>query len=268
MKLTVMTFNLRREGLDDGLDMWMLRKQATVKAIREADPWIVGTQEGYSEMLRYMERELPYFSWLGSGRHGGNRNEHNAIFYRRDLLEVVEQGQFWLSEEPDVPASRSWGSSHSRICTWAHFRAIAGDGGEFAVFNTHLDYRSQEARERGIGLVWDAMRQFRERKPLPLVLTGDLNSEPDTAVVTFLRGGGGLPHEPETRCALKDAYSALDGEPGLTFHHFKGGESGEPIDYIFVSPEVSVSGTAVNRSRYGGKWPSDHYPVKTVLHFS
>ncbi|MFC5531281.1 endonuclease/exonuclease/phosphatase family protein [Cohnella yongneupensis] len=45
----------------------------------------------------------------------------------------------------------------------------------------------------------------------------------------------------------------------------EGGETGKPIDYIFASPDVAIERIEVDRGKYEGLYPSDHYPVCAVL---
>jgi endonuclease/exonuclease/phosphatase family metal-dependent hydrolase len=99
---------------------------------------------------------------------------------------------------------------------------------------------------------------------LPVVLTGDFNAEPDNpAVLRPCRereGADGA--EP----AMINAFAAFEGAPGATYHGFRGGEEGEPIDYIFVSRGVRLVGPAkIVRERIGGGYPSDHYPVLAAI---
>ena len=34
--------------------------------------------------------------------------EHMGVFYRKDRLKVIESGDFWLSDTPDVAGSITW----------------------------------------------------------------------------------------------------------------------------------------------------------------
>ena len=60
-------------------------------------------------------------------------------------VELLESGDFWLSETPEVRGSKSWGASLPRVATWAAF-AVRGHEGRFAVVNAHLDHLSERAR--------------------------------------------------------------------------------------------------------------------------
>jgi len=256
--VTVMTFNLRRQSAEDEGNAWSFRKGYAAEVVKRYRPTVAGTQEGLYDMLEYLDRELPEYARVGEGRNGGTENEYNAIFYRKEELAVREWGQFWLSEYPSEPREMSWGATHHRICTWAHFQTRNEPQKQFLHYNTHLDHSSQLARAKGSVLLWERLSDHKNRLELPALLTGDLNAEPDNPVIAFLRGQTEVNG---AHCALKDVYSVLAGNPGLSFHGFKGGEEGGPIDYIFVTPDVHVDDVAIIRDMFDGKLPSDHYPV-------
>ncbi|WP_238392571.1 endonuclease/exonuclease/phosphatase family protein [Paenibacillus antri] len=247
-----MTFNLRRATWVDGRNAWRYRKRSAAAAIAAADADVVGTQEGSLPMLRELTALLPGYAWLGEGRRGGGLDETNAILYRADRWTPEASGTFWLSERPERPGSRAWGAAFPRICTWAMLRSTSNADVRWTVANTHLDHISASARRRGIALV--AERALEIAQGGPIVVTGDFNAKPDSEVAGLLRAEG-------WRNAFDDASGGAH-QAGATFHGFRGGERGRPIDYIyyrgFAAEGVEV---AVDRARYDGRYPSDHYPV-------
>ncbi|WP_274650969.1 endonuclease/exonuclease/phosphatase family protein [Paenibacillus humicola] len=256
MKLNIMTFNLRNSRADDGAHAWPFRVKRVAETIRAYEPHIFGIQEGYLDMLEELQPLLSDYAWLGEGRDGGTEGEYCAIFYRKQEMEIVEQGQFWLSETPERKGSMGWDGACPRICTWAHFRLVREPGREIFVFNTHLDHVGQQAREQGALLIRQAMQ--RQAAGRPAVLMGDFNAAPDNSAVRFWSGEAEIGGE---RASMTDAYSALEGPPGRTYHDFRGGVDGEPIDYIFASEELKVTEVRVDRRTVDGGFPSDHYPV-------
>jgi hypothetical protein len=49
---------------------------------------------------------------------------------------------------------------------------------------------------------------------------------------------------------------------GSTYHMNRGVNLLFPIDHIGATPDLRrVGGPVVLRQRFGGTWPSDHYPV-------
>ena len=252
VNFTVMTFNLRTNVAADGDNAWPNRVEAAAKVLRESGALLVGIQEGLHGMVTDLASQLPEYGWFGQGSEGGTADEHCAIFYKRDQIGIVEQGDFWLSETPDRPGTRSWNSACPRMCTWARVRV--SNGQEILIYNTHLDHKSQEAREKGIALVWQALNAKHRETGLPALVMGDLNATPDNAVVRFLRGqqplAGQVAH-------LKDAYEAVAGEPAATFHMFTGKPlTAGPIDYIFGTPDVAFQATVVDQRTIEGRYPS------------
>ncbi|MDO3411958.1 endonuclease/exonuclease/phosphatase family protein [Saccharibacillus sp. CPCC 101409] len=260
--LKIMTFNLRTHTANDAGNEWLHRASQAAETIAAHAPSFAGVQEGYLIMLEELERELPGYDRIGEGRLGGIQDEHCAIFYRKNEFEPLEQGQFWLSETPESVGSLGWDSDYPRICTWGRFRHLAS-GSEIRVYNTHLDHIGETARIEGAKLVAAAMLRHKEQRPGSFgILMGDMNGGPSDAPLRYLRGELA---EAGLAPGLVDAYTALPGEVGRTFHDFLGGLEGEPIDYIFAEAPLEVSRTVVDRRDFSGKYPSDHYPVIAEL---
>lgn len=264
MDQNIMSFNMRLDTPEDGKNNWKHRIEQVVKMIKRHEPVIVGTQEGWLPMLKELEPHLSDYTWIGEGRRGGLEDEFCAIFYNHKKLKCVEHGQFWLSTEPETPNSISWNSAHPRICTWGHFRLKADPSLEFMFYNTHLDHESEEARDNGALLVWRRMKEKFAKNQLPMMLTGDFNSVPDSKAIQFL-GGEIKSHGKQSE--LKNAYETLDEPVSETFHEFAGGDVGVTIDYIFYSSNVIVKQTTIDRSKIDGRYPSDHYPVVATVQF-
>ena len=124
--------------------------------------------------LKDMKEALPGYDYIGVGRDDGkDKGEHSAIFYRTDKFDIVEKGDFWLSETPDVP-SKGWDAVLPRICSWGHFKC-KDTGFEFLFFNLHMDHIGKKARVESAFLVQEKMKELGRGKNLPAILTGDFN---------------------------------------------------------------------------------------------
>lgn len=242
LKLTVMTFNLRMDTPDDGKNAWPYRKEHVLDVIHTYEPAILGTQEGFHHMVEHINVHLTEYGMIGEGRAGGEADEYNAIFYHKKTLKLIDSGQFWLSETPDVPGSVDWDSGCTRICTWGKFSLQNEPSIKVMAFNTHLDHASQLAREKGGHLLTSKIKPTLEQGT-PIILTGDFNAEPDNKTIQQIEASG-----------LQKMYTE-----GNTFHDFSGGEAGKQIDYIFTSGSPGTG--KVDRRHFNGKYPSDHYPV-------
>src|SRR4051812_28980425 len=120
--IRVMSFNIRFDNPTDGPNRWRHRRRFVADLIApEAD--LAGLQEARRCPLGWLDRHLHGFKWVGVGRaNGKRRGEYSPIFYRCERFELLDRGTFWLSERPDEPGSRSWGTSVARIATWALLR--------------------------------------------------------------------------------------------------------------------------------------------------
>ncbi|PZO81056.1 MAG: endonuclease [Sphingomonas hengshuiensis] len=251
--LTVMSLNIRLPADGDGPNRWELRRDLTAATIARADPDVIGTQELFKRQGDDLVARLPRYRWIGTGRSGTGTadDEHMGIFYRADRLRVERWGNFWLSDTPHVAGSITWGNLYPRMVTWAIFRARDGQG--FAMFNTHLPYRAEDepAREKGAALL--ASRIPAIAGDLPVVVTGDFNTVPDSATHARLARD------------LSDVWTTtrVRSGPDATFHGFTG-KPDRRIDWIFTRGFVASSVRTID-TRRGVLFPSDHYPVVATL---
>ena len=109
---------------------------------------------------------------IGEGRDNDGKGEASCIFYRKDRFECLATDTFWLSETPRVPASKSWNTACTRVCTWGLFKDRF-TGKTFRYFNTHLDHISSQARVEGMKMILHEMGQIAQGETV--FLTGDLN---------------------------------------------------------------------------------------------
>lgn len=250
--LTVMSFNVRLPAASDGPDEWGKRRALFLDTIAREAPDIIGTQELFFRQGQAIVDAMPHYGWVGIGRRGDHGDEHMGLFYRRDRLKLVEFGDFWLSDTPEVPGSISWGNLYPRMVTWGLFEPVGG-GRRFMVFNTHFPYRAEDeaAREKAARLLADRIAAV--PADLPVILTGDFNTTPDTPSHALLAG------------TLADAWThaAERSGPEGTFHGFTG-RPGDRIDWIFTRGFTVESARTVDTHRRG-HYPSDHFPVVVRL---
>lgn len=245
--LRVMSFNVRLPLEADGSNRWEARRDLFVETIRRADPDIIGTQELWKIQGDHVLDRLPQFSWFGVDRRGGRGDEHMGVFFRRDRMKVIDLGNFWLSDTPNVPGSISWGHPYPRMATWGLFETKAGQ--RFWLINTHFPYRAEDdaARSKCAAAIaeWVAQRPAGD----VVVLTGDFNTGPESEAHRLLSG------------LLADAWVAASERTGPegTFHGFSG-TPGKRIDWVMARGLTPVAVETVAFGR-GGRFPSDHFPV-------
>jgi endonuclease/exonuclease/phosphatase family metal-dependent hydrolase len=252
--LRVMTFNVRYPSPGDGPNLWELRRDLLVSVIRDKDPDLVGTQELFQLQGDYIVEKASAYTWFGLSRRGNHEDEHMGVFYRKDKLRLMESGNFWLSETPEKPASMSWNVNLPRMVTWGLFEIGAG-GRRFYLLNTHFPHRREDAEARLHCAEVLMERIGRLPKDVPLIVTGDFNSAPDTPPYKLLAG------------EMKDARltAARRIGPDGTNSGFRGSTEGVRIDWIFYRGGVkALESETIVRSR-DGRFPSDHFPVLAVL---
>ncbi|MGV3613746.1 MAG: endonuclease/exonuclease/phosphatase family protein [Fimbriimonas sp.] len=252
--LSVMSFNVRYGTAPDGEDRWEVRKGRVRTFLEKRRPELVGLQEALVYQIEDMRTALKGYQAVGVGRDDGKEgSEFSAILYDPTRLRLMRSDTFWLSETPQVPGSKHWGNNPPRICTWAFFKDIR-TGKYLYHFNTHLDHRAQESREKGMALI---LRSIKDRPtPDPAILTGDLNAGESNPVVKLIADAG-----------LRDSFRLLhpNAPNAGTFHGFKETLNAEKIDFIFIGPGWRVASAEHLMDKVGGRWVSDHLPVIASL---
>lgn len=249
--VTVMSCNVRcLSPLDLGKKSWFYRADLIMRNIEETAPEIIGFQEVTKSQYKYLQDTLPGYDSVITYRDESLMPEGCPVFYRSDGYELVDKGSFWLSETPDS-MSRDWGAANYRICSYVILRE-ASSGKEFAVFNTHLDHVSDEARVNGIQVVLDKLAEF---GGMPAILMGDLNAAEDS-----------LTYSMASESFLDVKYEAADTMQSATYQAW-GEKLDDPcIDYILISQSgFTVEKYAVVDNTYNGIYPSDHFPIYATL---
>jgi|FLOH01.1.fsa_nt_gi endonuclease/exonuclease/phosphatase family metal-dependent hydrolase len=252
---TVMSYNIRYDNDWDTKNAWNDRKDNIVKLLTAQNPDIFGIQEGLVNQVKFIAYALKNHKYIGVGRDGGNSGEFSAIFYDTSKFKVLKSGTFWLSETPDK-ISKGWDAVLNRICTYGLFKNLKTHK-KVWVFNTHFDHKGSLSREKSAALILNKIRQINTKK-YPVVLTGDLNTNPSEKPVTLLKT--------ELEDALDKSDKPFIGQTGT----FNGFNNEAPvlikIDYIFIK-NLNVSNYIHIDDRVNKKHISDHLPIMAILNF-
>lgn len=253
-RLRVASYNLRVNIPSDGVNAWPNRKDNVKALIEYHDFDIVGTQEGLPDQLRDLA-EMPDYSYFGNGRDDGiEKGEHSAIFYKTDRFTLLDSGNFWLSETPDVPSFGWDAQTYKRVCSWVKLRDKIMKKNIY-VFNVHFDHVAVVARRESGKLMVQKITEI--AGDAPVICTGDFNSTPDTEQIKTMQA------------FLSDSYHAtkmLPYGPVGTFNAFQfNAQLKERIDYVFVSNQFNVLKYAVLTDYKDQRYPSDHMPVVVDL---
>ena len=247
--VTVMTFNIKSGGEDELSPE--SRKPLVRETVMKYTVDSFGVQEADKAWVDLLTDAMPEYAHVGKFRDDGIENgESSTVFYLKDKYDLVDSGDFWLSETPDIP-SKGWDApTHNRICTYVILKDKE-TGFTYAHFNTHLDNAGEQARAESVALIASEIAQL--APDIPVVLTGDFNfNETSYNYANMLS------------CGMKDTkYLAETADFGPTYHGYRAVNLDIlPIDFVFVNAYVkSVAYSKIDRSKVNGIYPSDHYPV-------
>jgi endonuclease/exonuclease/phosphatase family metal-dependent hydrolase len=129
------------------------------------------------------------------------------------------------------------------------------------VMNTHFDHRGTQARAESAALLLKHLRE--EFVDHAVILTGDLNTTPDSPPYNTLIGKG-----TQTSPVYLDAYehSAQKPEgPESTWNGFEAIVPHRRIDFVFTTKSVRVERFQTLDDQRESRFPSDHLPVVAEL---
>jgi endonuclease/exonuclease/phosphatase family metal-dependent hydrolase len=255
-QITIGTYNIRYDNPKDTGNLWVDRAPVVIELIRFHDFDIFGTQEGLKNQLDDISNALPQYTRYGVGRNDGkDQGEHSAIYFRTDQFDLINKGDFWLSQTPDKP-SLGWDAKCcNRICSWVYLRDKKS-GKKFYFFNAHFDHQGIEARKESSKLILQRIKEIAGLEPV--IFTGDLNGAHTSEWYQTVAGSG----------MLKDTYKEVKHPYAVnaSFNAFgKAKDRTEIIDHIFISSHFTVQKWGILTDTYHGKFPSDHFPVLVKL---
>ena len=284
--LKVMSFNVQTEnGTQVNFD---LRAEMLRDLLDELQPDSIGMQEVTTGWIYRMDTFAFNNSYAGVGEGRTPGGEASSIYYRKDKLELVGSGTFWLSETPDVMGSSLPNANYPRICTWAHLRDKA-TGFEYIHVNTHLDHNGNNSSSDGKSIRTTQVRvmlEYLQKLPdVPMVLTGDFNQAKTTSedvnyamfknilgesTFTSSTGEKITGNFSEARADAADTVSP-DAWASMTKYWDEGSTSynpaKKPIDYVFYTTE-DFDAMVYRNIHYhrDGVYMSDHLPQYCELH--
>lgn len=257
--ITAMTFNIRLDLPSDGPNAWPQRKELVFALIRHEAPDLLGMQEVLLHQKRELEAALPEYAMIGAGRDDGlEAGEFSPLAWRRDRFALVRSGTFWLSPTPQIPG-KAWDAAFPRIASWAVLRDRKS-GELLRVLNTHFDHVGAAAKANSARLIGQSAAAGSDAE-IPIIVMGDFNSPTGSEPYRLLADTSAT-----SLADTRDLSAAAPYGPRGTFTGFQiDTDAPDPIDHIFVSRHFHVSSYAVITQHWGGRLPSDHYPVVAEL---
>jgi len=252
--LNIASYNIRYNNPGDSLDAWPHRKDLLRNMVRFYDFDVFGVQEALAGQIKDLS-EMDNYSYVGVGRDDGKtKGEYAAIFYKKDRLNLISSGTFWLSATDTEHPNKGWDAVLPRICTWASFKDKK-TGLQFYHFNTHFDHVGVEARRESSKLIMRKMKEIAGTSAV--MLTGDFNVSQENESYHLFNNSG----------FLKDAFdtASIKLSNSGTFNGFKLTPTTDRIDHVFLSNAFTARRYGVLTNSFMGHFPSDHFPVMVVI---
>ena len=247
--MKIVSFNIKCDDTIAELEeqfLWKNRQAQFIAEVKSFGADIYCFQEVMPHQYEFIKDNLINFKSVFQNRDDNATNgEGCPIFYNKNKFKLVNYKTFWLSETPSVPASSSWNSRWPRICTYVILQNVETNE-QFAVFNTHLDHKSEEARTNAAKMIYEKIIEIN----LKTILCGDFNSSKDMGAFKFLN----------EHMLNADAENKIQ----RTFHVFGKPEVLPPhlavIDYMFVK-DFNVNQLKVYNDKKIYEKISDHYAL-------
>ena len=263
MKTSVMSFNLRVDSKNDGINRIYNRRGRIIETIKKYSPDLIGFQEAEDEIRAWLRDSLSDYVVVGCGREADFKGESVPIAFRKDMFEMISCENFALSPTPEIMGTRFEGvgqSDNARMATAVKLKPN-GESEPFLFLNTHADHHAPEARR----LEFLMLAEYLSAKSDRCILTGDLNTLPDSDLLKIFTENTPLPFLDAT-CKIEETFHAYGNVGKSSYWQEKFGTDKVKIDYIFTtlknSPESSF---AVEDTPVDGIYISDHRPVMAYI---
>lgn len=272
--IRVITFNVNGAWEDSSLagnpNSWSKRAACNVETIQAAAADLMGFQEVEAANWDCYQRCLRDYSAVkGNEADVAPYAANTSIFWKTSRFELLEAGEFWLSETPDAP-SGGWGVPYPMGVTWIKLRALES-GVPLLVLNTHLEdgVEGERFRVESSKLIVERVG-YLQVGGLPVVLLGDFNCNPDSETHrifseagftdTYLAAGN--------RDGQDSTIHLYEGEQYSAWHHSGGANTFWRIDWILLRDGMQrwqTRSCRIVRDAHPPLYPSDHYPVVAEL---
>ena len=246
--IKIMSYNIRVETNEDGINEWSKRKKGLVYLIKKSNPDILGIQEGLPNQILYLSKHLDEYSMIGEGRDGKDEGEYSAIYYKNKKLKLEKDETFWLSETPKKP-SVGWDAALKRIATVGVFTTLNSNK-KLVVYNSHFDHIGKIAREKSVNVIINHI-EVNDYFKNAIIVMGDFNSVSSETPIKLLKEN------------LDDSFNDIHQKrPFGTFNGFDlKSKLTRRIDYIFTKNIDVYKYKHISEKLPNGRWPSDHLPI-------
>ena len=245
----IISFNIRTD-IDGGNKAWSYRGQFVIDYLRELDADVVALQEVKRSQFESIRAGLSdKYQMIYYERDTASDPEGLAILFSYEF-DLVADEVFWLSETPNQMGP-GWDAQYNRICVHAVIRSCYGV--TLDVFNTHLEWAGETARNEGLRLIVNKAAKSK----YPVVICGDFNADEDEDTYGII-----------SNKFYDTAKLATVTESGWTAHDWGAfdPEWSKPIDFIFTNSRLHAQKFDILDDVISdGIYYSDHFAVKATV---
>jgi len=252
--MRVMTFNIRFENDQDGVNSWIYRRDLVVKLIEKYDPDILGTQEGRVSQLTFLDERLAQYEMHTPSRVLDDTCQYPTLFFHRNRFNIIKGEEFWLSKTPKMHRSKNWDSAFPRMVSTARVEHLES-GQVFSTAVTHLDHMGRKARLKQAEMI----ARWVQESTVPVILMGDFNDVPKSDAHGILAN---------RQTGLSDTWETLghaEGSESFTHHSFSGKPKKSRIDWILTTTPPYPLKAQMVHDHFDGRYASDHFPYYVDL---
>ena len=256
--LNVGCFNIRfKTTADQGELSWDNRKSYVARTIIDFKYDIVGVNEmnagSQQEDMKSLLPEYSFVEWGGNSSTVPNQGTVNAVLFRTDKFDLLEEGHYFLCTDPSKSLI-SWDNSsgNQRFAVWAKLR-VKETGELFYYFITHLDHLGSDARNEGTRINIEKVRSISGH--YPAIICGDHNS----SAIRY-------PFYDLCSAYLSDSRKVSEApfpwpKDGTLCKWDPEKKDGPRLDYVWVKGMKVHTYNHINETFGRGVTPSDHFPV-------
>ena len=262
-EMNIATFNVRvgaprksatapRKGDYKKYNGWDDRKGYLCDMIQFEAFDIFGVQEARYPQVSDMIERMPEYAYIGVGRDDGDKKgEHCAIFYLKKKFKVLDQGNFWLSETPDVP-SYGWGAKYRRVCTWGLFQNKQTKE-MFYLINTHVNWGESSVKSANMLIEFVNTKCTKTDN---VIIMADFNATQESELYQIITSNG----FEDTYESSKYRFAPTGTGQGFRPYYF----TLRRIDHIFVSKGIKSSRYGVLTYHYYRDMKADEKDMETA----
>ena len=246
MKLKVISFNIRYCDDKDGHSI-KERAPRLAEVTRKYDADIIGFQEFTVPWEEFIPSMYPEYDMFMKYR-SQNELEAAPILWKRDKFELIDKGNFWLSDTPEVE-SRGWDQLYNcwRMCQYVILKHK--ESGKLVThMNVHYGF-GDKGQVDSSKLMYEYSKKISDN---PTFLTGDFNMRPNS------------PGYLEMVKNFTDVNGETVNDRRTTYHGY-GKTNDEHIDFCFINDKIKPLTLKLIDELVDGKYPSDHYGVYAEL---